>query len=471
MKKRICFLLNNPFLFDNRVEREAESLVKAGYDLHLIALKSRDATVPIQENRNGIQVHRLFRKHLPNYSPLSINFIRSILAILTTYRRFDLVHSHDINTLLIGWLLARLWRAKLVYDSHELWESLMSEKEKKLLHLQALNKPGTKSFLSRKLRHLKQMRALENWIIRHSDAIVSVSEPICEILRAKAQNRPPYCVPIRNIPMYFHLPREKTSRLFHDTFQLPADTRIVLYQGWIMATRGMAQLLDAMERMDEEGIALILMGPAEPEYLAGLLKRIQSSPRLRKRVFYKQAVPGSELLNWTASADLGIAPILNCKTSYYYCLPNKLFEYIQAGIPAAVSDLPEMRQVVEKYDVGFTFDPENPGEIADKVQNYFASRELQERYARNILGAKASLNWENEEKQLIALYHHLLGETHPVAEPIRSLSGQNALGVPGWSATGPYPARISLPIRRSGKRADPDITGGLGPLADAPARS
>jgi glycosyltransferase involved in cell wall biosynthesis len=95
---------------------------------------------------------------------------------------------------------------------------------------------------------------------------------------------------------------------------------------------------------------------------------------------------------------------MNWNMSYYLCLPNKTFEYIQAGLPIASSDFPELRNIVEGYQIGVLFDPDNSRQMAEQIQRYFDSPELQQACAANLKTAKEALCWETEEQKLIDLY-------------------------------------------------------------------
>jgi glycosyltransferase involved in cell wall biosynthesis len=146
--------------------------------------------------------------------------------------------------------------------------------------------------------------------------------------------------------------------------------------------------------------------PSE-EYAKQLHSRIEQSDLLRGRVLFKERVTRSELLPWTASADLGVAPILNIRANNYYCLPNKLFEYLQAEVPCATSDFPELKAIVEGYEVGFTFNPDHPQTLADALTDFFRHPERAGRYRQNARKAKRELSWEQEQQKLIALYNRL----------------------------------------------------------------
>lgn len=411
MSKSVCILLNNEFIRDNRVRREAESLVNAGYDVTVIAVRDKSGAVPLREEQNGVKIERVLKRRFPNFVPFNQQYIRAFWKIYRELKPFDIVHANDANTLLFGWLLARLWKAKLVYDSHELWESIYHERAQEL----AENPKLSPAKLQKQLQRVKQMEKLENWLLERCDAVISVSPSICQILKEKSQGKADVHL-VRNIAPYYGNVLQN-AQLFHHKLQLPPETRIVLYQGGITAVRGINQLLDAMELIGpDRNITLVMLGPISPIYYNQIGKRILASRTLRHTVYYLEAVAPEDLLDWTTSAHLGIHPILNCRANHYHCLPNKLFEYIQAEIPVAVSNMPHMKQIVDDYQIGFTFDPENPAEMASRIQEFFDSPDQQQLYYQQLKTAKAALNWENEQNQLITLYTTLTGAAAPTPD-------------------------------------------------------
>ena len=85
------------------------------------------------------------------------------------------------------------------------------------------------------------------------------------------------------------------------------------------------------------------------------------------RIHFLGAVNHNELLTYTASADIGLALIENISISYYYALPNKLFEYIMAGVPILSSNLPQMKKVIDDYQVGKYVDPEHENDLVSNL--------------------------------------------------------------------------------------------------------
>lgn len=392
--KRVCFLLNNEFVHDNRVRREALTLTQAGYDVTLLCTQHAKKPLPPFEDKEGFKVYRFFKRRFNSFKAISKRHVE-IVNVLSRFPRFDIVHAHDLNTLLLGWALARFWRAKLVYDSHEWWESVLD------YHGQQLKKKNQ----SKSLADLERLKRLEQRLLPQCDAVISVCDSISELLSQKAGGKLKRLATIRNMPEAPTQQLQRSSRI-QDYFNISPDRKIILYQGSITTERGIVNIMDALEHLQRSDVDFILMGPFGDQALKEkCLERISRAVNARNRIFYKETVHWSELMDWTASADLGLAPILNCRLSYYLCLPNKLFEYVQAGIPCATSNFPEMSKMVNDYGIGITFDPENVDEIAQTIDRFFAEDPNQ--YQANVQKARQELHWQNEEKKLTGLYASL----------------------------------------------------------------
>ncbi|WP_303673636.1 glycosyltransferase family 4 protein [Vampirovibrio chlorellavorus] len=397
--KKVCVLLNKDLSHQTRLFRENETLVKAGYDVSVVCV-SEIPGKPKQEKQNGYAVCRLLKKRLYKYHLVSLRLLKSFLKVLTSHPRADYVHVHDPPVLLLGFLLAKFWKARLVYDSHEWWDALFQEEQDRLNNGTNM----TPAQRRKKLGQLSWMRRFESWVLPHCDAVIAVNDSIGQHMQAQAPKPLKYYATIRNFSPYQQI--ERSNRL-HDHFNLPAPTKVILYQGQIARKRGIDKAVEAIEHLADVDVVLVLIGPvlpADEQFLQTLLTRIEASETLRDRVFYKGFIPSSELLQWTASADLGLQPIINTCMNHYLCLPNKIFEYIQANIPIAASEFPELRNIVENYKIGFVFDPENPRQIAQKIRQFFDSPELKQAYLSNLQRAKQELCWETEEQKLLDLY-------------------------------------------------------------------
>jgi len=155
-----------------------------------------------------------------------------------------------------------------------------------------------------------------------------------------------------------------------------------------------------------DNAVVVLIGDGN---LKGELIRKVKEEDLEEKVKFIDAVPYEELLDYTMSADLGVHPVQNTCLSYYYSAPNKLFEYLMAGLPVAVSNFPDMRRIVENEGVGETFDPEDPKDIARVINNILNDEKKYNRRRRNALKiAKERYNWEMESEKLLKIYESLV---------------------------------------------------------------
>ena len=129
---------------------------------------------------------------------------------------------------------------------------------------------------------------------------------------------------------------------------------------------------------------------------------------LQERVTFTGRVTPEILRNYTASADLGIAFDKNVSPNHYYSLPNKLFEYIHAGVPVISSDLPERKRIIEQYEVGVVLSDLAPQTVAHAINAILENKALLAQLKENCRAAAQELNWENEEKVIQSLLCDLL---------------------------------------------------------------
>jgi len=143
---------------------------------------------------------------------------------------------------------------------------------------------------------------------------------------------------------------------------------------------------------------LVFLGYGELEGLAR-----DGATRL-PNVHFHEAVPPADLLPITAGADVGLCIIEDACLSYFLSLPNKLFEYVSAGLPAVISDFPEMRRLVDDLGVGWPVDV-TESDIAATLGT-ISLEDVAERRAAALAG-RSSLDWETESAPLVSLYQEL----------------------------------------------------------------
>jgi len=292
----------------------------------------------------------------------------------------DIYHAHDLNTLPVAWWAKRRLGGKLVYDSHELY-------------------PET-STLGRFERCFA--RIVERLLINSCDSVITVNGSIADELVRRYRSRSP--VVIKNCPDM--KPVSEPTELIRQKLGIEPKEAIILYQGGFSPNRGLENLLLALHYLPEGSLVFMGWGKLEDQ----LRSQAEEKGWLNKKVFLIPPVPQKELLAWTASADVGVIPYRAVGLNNYYTLPNKLFEYIAAGIPVAASNFPELRKIVLGHQLGAVFNPEDPKDIARAIKYILSDPERYQRMKENARKAARIYNWENESKKLLALYAELTEE-------------------------------------------------------------
>lgn len=230
-------------------------------------------------------------------------------------------------------------KSKLYYDSREIYSEL-----------------GPLSGQSFKQAVISK---IEKMLVPMVDKMITSGEMDSEYLKKYFKHETPY-MEILNLPPYQAIPK---SDLLRNKAKLEEDVLILVYQGMILKGRGLQQAIDAVNKMDKVHLFIIGSGEYYQE-LANYTIQVKAN----KKVTFTGRVPYSRLLEITASADAGLCLFEPISLSYEYALPNKLFEYIMAGIPSIATDLPQMRKVIQKEKVGLLVNKDlNEVELIEKI--------------------------------------------------------------------------------------------------------
>jgi glycosyltransferase involved in cell wall biosynthesis len=127
------------------------------------------------------------------------------------------------------------------------------------------------------------------------------------------------------------------------------------------------------------------------------------------RVLFFDKMPFDELFQYTVNADIGLSLDKPIHLNYRFSLPNKLFDYIHAGVPVLVSDLPELKRIVNQFHVGLVVNQTTPSEIAHGIQKLLTDPQYDQIKENCFLAAK-QLNWQEEKKVLMELYSEVARE-------------------------------------------------------------
>jgi glycosyltransferase involved in cell wall biosynthesis len=259
-------------------------------------------------------------------------------------------------------------------------------------------------------RHRQALLRQQSEFLALCDAIISVSPPIVSALRDEGRRSSSIVTLLRNTPPLSPT-HPQPLRLLHNSLGLPDNARIALYQGFIEPNKGLSEIVSQLPQWESTPWVFVMMGPIQDQpFFDGL---IRSAPP--GRCFYHPAVYGPELDAYTTSADLGIITIPPVHLSYRWCLPNKLFSYIQGELPmVCLTVLEECAALVNQYKIGLSIDrvqdltrqlhdwQDDPPELLTARLNEWRQACQQ---------AKQTLNWETEQHALLRLYERLLSQT------------------------------------------------------------
>jgi glycosyltransferase involved in cell wall biosynthesis len=388
----VCMHVLGEARTDVRVKRAAAALVAEEFGVSVVDIETNRTKKIIDEMAGVVFKHvympppfasTRFEQHM--LTRVAKLFLRSMVQLLG--ERADIYHAHDISALPACYLASRLRRKPLVFDAHELPLS---------------DKPISEMSNRRRWLH-RLLSVFFVHMLHHCAGIITVSPPIAEKLRTL------YHVPevtvVRNVPVYQSVPRSQRLR---EHLGLGPEVHIALYQGNVQPDRGLDRLIRASRFLDPN-IVLVLMGKAVEPTLSQLEELIISEG-VAERVRLLPAVPYSDLLYWTASADLGLTIFPpDYSLSIRYTLPNKLFEYLMAGLPVLSSQLDAVVEVLQAYEVGRVASSLDPQDLAAAINGMFADPIALEHMRRNALqAAREEFHWEKEQQRLITLYRQIL---------------------------------------------------------------
>lgn len=249
-------------------------------------------------------------------------------------------------------------------------------------------------------------KTLLEWFERRwakaADRVITVNESYAGLLVGQLRvARPPV---VMNCPETWR-PPEPRPDLIREALGLGPETMIALYQGHLMSERGIEPSMEAILSIPNAVLGLLGFG----SWLDKLTEQTSKPPYLG-RVMLLPPVPPTELLRWTASADVAVMAIAPTTVNHRYTTPQKLFESLAAGVPVVASDLPGMAEVVRETGAGILCDPTSPTAIATAIRAIVDAPpdEREAMRAKALRAAHDKYNWEAQLQALFDVYRALL---------------------------------------------------------------
>lgn len=365
-KKHVIVSVTNDLTTDQRVKKVCESLKKLNVEILLVG-RLLPGSNNLQRPYACKRMKLIFNQGALFYAEYNLR-----LFLLLLFTKADIYHANDLDTLLANYLASKIRCKPLVYDSHEYFTGVPEIQHKKLVK--------------------KTWTMIESWIFPKLNHIFTVNNSIASLYNQKYGKK---LTVLRNIP------RKNKGTHFKSKRQLniPEDKNIIITQGaGINIDRGIEEAVEAMQYLKNVYFLIIGNGDVIPK-----LKDRVRQLNLENSIIFKGKMSYEDMMQYTHHAELGLTLDKNTNINYKLSLPNKIFDYIHAGIPVLASKIIEVEKVVEKYNIGLIINNHEPKHIAQQIQLAIKNN-LKKEYESNLKNAARELSWESEEQSLLEVY-------------------------------------------------------------------
>lgn len=362
LMKRLIFTVTNDLLTDQRMIRICGTLAREGYHVTLVGVKHRNSpALPHQPFRQK-RLTCFFRKGFGFYAEYNIRLFFYLL-----FAKASLICAIDLDTILPCYFASVIKGVPRVYDAHELFCEMQ----------EIVTRPRIYAIWKR----------IERFAVPRFRYGYTVNEPIARELAAMYQVQ--YEV-VRNVPVLQPLSIP------------PKSERYILYQGAVNEGRSFETLIPAMQYVETP---LFICGDGNfMQQAQDLVKKYG----LEAKIFFKGRIPPADLRAITAHAWIGVTLFENTGKSNYLSLANRFFDYFHAGIPQVCVDYPAYREINNTHKIAVLIDNLAPEAIAQGLNTLLNDQFLYDMLQRNCLTAREHINWQQEEKKLLAFYSNIL---------------------------------------------------------------
>ncbi|HUW92224.1 MAG TPA: glycosyltransferase [Bacteroidales bacterium] len=346
---------------DQRVLKHASLLKETGFDVTVIGRRIGGSEELPGSPIRTLRLRIPFKKGVLMYSLFNLRLFFSLIV-----RKADLYVANDLDTLLPSFLISRLYRKPLIYDSHEYFTGQHGLEERRLKY------------------HV--WKWIEKRLLPHIKWMITVSASIADIYKKEYGITP---VVVRNISSS---PAGISSRSRSEAGADEGDLLAVFQGSGINPGRGAEELIEAM--ILTEGVKLLIIGTGD---VYENIKRLAMFRGVSRKVKFLQRMPWEEMMSYTMCCDVGLSLDKDTCINQRYSLPNKLFDYISARIPVIASPLPEISSVVTEYGCGIMLGKVTPEEIAEKLMILKEDTALLDSLKKRAVEASSELTWEKEK--------------------------------------------------------------------------
>ncbi|MBI4947224.1 MAG: glycosyltransferase [Bacteroidetes bacterium] len=371
MKKKIILSVTNDLTSEQRVHKVCMYLIGAGFEVELVGRRKKKSLRLEERPYKTKRLFLFFGKGPLFYAEYNLRLFFYLL-----FHRADILVANDLDTLLANYLASKFKNSKLVHDSHEYFTGVPE------LEGRSFAKKTWKRIESRIFPKLKYMYTVNDSIAKLYKDEYGVDIKV-----------------VRNFPVLLKgdgvlsFPKTKME------LGLPEEKKIILYQGSVNVDRGLAEAIEAMQYVNDAVLLIVGDGDILEE-----VKEKAEKLNLGGKTIFKKRVPFEDLWNYTSHADIGISLDKDTNINYRFSLPNKIFDFVHAGVPVLATNLVEIKKIFKKYEIGTMIENHDPKNIAESINIMLNDSEKMKRWKENCKNASRELCWQNEEKVLKEIY-------------------------------------------------------------------
>lgn len=367
-QKRIVVSVISDLVSDQRVHKVCTYLHNKGYTVTLIGRCFKES-LPLEERAyRALRIRCYFRRGVAQYAEFHVKLFQTLI-----YQRADIFLANDLDTLVPNFVHAWLRKKKLVYDSHEYFT-------------------GTPELQQKPFKR-KVWKRIEALLLPKLKYAYTVNASIAALYKKECGVAMKV---VRNVPLC------KQHRAPLQMPPFPPGKFVLLLQGaGINQDRGAEELIESMQLLPAH-FHLVLVGGGD---VWDQLQTRASRLNLSHKIQFIPKVPLAMLHAYTKQAYLGLSLDKPTCLNHQLILPNKLFDYLHAGVPVLASRTVEVKQVVEGHKVGMCLEELTPESIAKAVQWIYNHNDVYSQWKQNTTEAAKAFCWEREQEVLDEIFN------------------------------------------------------------------
>lgn len=385
---KILMLLENTFPQDERVEKEISSLIEMGHELRIATYSFKPTSFTEEYNE-----YIIYRKRISSLMykfgaailvlPFYFSFWRKYIKQIFADWEFDAIHIHDLPLAKIGHEWQKKHNILFIADQHEFYSNWII----KTAHYN--------TFTGRIIKKLSNWQAYERKYLGKADLVCTVEQPIKDLYLQKYRLPSDKIVVIPNTPLKSIYNKKPAAR--------KDDAFILFYCGGLDILRGLENPIRALSSLKDNipGIRIALVGKVNKHFDP---LKLAEDLGLNEYVEFRGWADYRDLPDEIDQSDICFFTPPANRDEINNTIATKIYQYMAREKPVIVGQAKYMKEFIEKNEIGFAIDENDPDSFADAVLKIYSSEELRNKFAANAKNKMEEYYWETTVKPLTDFY-------------------------------------------------------------------